>query len=158
MDLSKVDFPQKNNMMTALGMEVVEMTKDRVILTMPVADATKQPFGLLHGGASVALAETAASFASWMNIDQQRQAAVGLEINANHLRSKTDGIVKAVALPLHRGRATMVWEVRITDEAGKLVCISRCTVAVVDQQPLPEHKSSTAQNPMMEQDEGGTTR
>jgi uncharacterized protein (TIGR00369 family) len=90
-----------------------------------------QPFGLMHGGASVVLAETVASMAAWMNVDQQTQRVVGLEINANHLRAKRDGMVTAVATPVHLGRRTQVWEIRITDEADKLVCLSRCTLAVI---------------------------
>ena len=116
-----------------LGIAFVEVTPDRVVATMPVDDRTRQPFGLLHGGASVALAETVASVGAWMNIDQARDAAVGLEINANHLRAKRDGTVTATATPYHRGRATHVWDVRIADEAGRPVCVSRCTVAVVPQ-------------------------
>ncbi|MCL6453624.1 MAG: hotdog fold thioesterase [Alicyclobacillus sp.] len=120
--------------MHAIGIETKELTADKVVMTMPVDDRTRQPFGLLHGGASVALAESAASLGAWMNVDQATQMPVGLEINANHIRGKADGTVTAVAKPLHRGRTTQVWEVRITDEADKLVCISRCTLAVV---PLP---------------------
>jgi uncharacterized protein (TIGR00369 family) len=90
---------------------------------------------LLHGGASVALAETVASTAGWMHVDQARETVVGLEINANHLRAKRDGVITAIATPLHVGRKTHVFEVRITDEQGKLVCISRCTLAVVPLAP-----------------------
>ncbi|QSO55070.1 hotdog fold thioesterase [Alicyclobacillus curvatus] len=126
-------MPQQKTMLDALGIETVELTKDRVVMTMPVTDATRQPFGILHGGASVALAESAASIGAWLNVDQERQAAVGLEINANHIRSKADGIVTAVATPIHRGRTTMVWDIRITDEEDKLICVSRCTIAVIDQ-------------------------
>lgn len=114
-----------------LGIEIVELTAERVVATMPVDDRTRQPFGILHGGASVALAETAVSFGAWLNVDRARQAAVGLEINANHLRSKRDGVVRAVAHPIHRGRTTQVWSVEISDEEGRLVCVSRCTLAVV---------------------------
>lgn len=117
----------------ALGIDILELTPDRVTATMPVDRRTHQPFGLLHGGASVALAETAASLGAWMNIDRERQAAVGLEINANHLRAKREGIVRAVATPLHRGRTTQVWEIEIRDEDERLVCTSRCTIAIVDQ-------------------------
>jgi len=116
-----------------LGIEMEELTAERVIATMPVDRRTHQPFGLLHGGASVALAETVASLGAWMNIDRARQAAVGLEINANHLRAKRDGVVRAVATPLHRGRTTQVWAVEIRDEEGRMVCVSRCTIAVVEQ-------------------------
>ena len=114
-----------------LGMQIVELTRDRVVMTMPVDERTRQPFGLLHGGASAALAETAVSIGGWMNVDPARFQTVGVEINANHLRAKRDGIVRAVAVPLHRGRTLHVWSVEITDEEGKLVCVSRCTLAVV---------------------------
>lgn len=116
-----------------LGIAFVELTPERVVATMPVEPRTHQPFGLLHGGASVALAETVASVGAWLNIDQAREAAVGLEINANHLRGKRDGTVTATATPYHRGRSTQVWDVRIVDEAGRPVCVSRCTLAIVAQ-------------------------
>ncbi len=119
----------------ALGIRFVELTPERVVATMPVGPRTHQPFGLLHGGASVALAESAASVGAWLNIDRTREAAVGLEINANHLRGKRDGVVTATATPYHRGRTTQVWDVRIEDERGRPVCVSRCTVAVVAQAP-----------------------
>jgi 1,4-dihydroxy-2-naphthoyl-CoA hydrolase len=121
-------------LMSTLGIEITEATRERVVATMPVGPKVHQPFGLLHGGASVALAETVASTAGWMQVDQSKETVVGLEINANHLRAKRDGIVTAIATALHIGRKTHVWEVRIADEQGKLVCISRCTLAVV---PLP---------------------
>jgi uncharacterized protein (TIGR00369 family) len=126
-------FPeaQKETLLSTLGIEVVEASKERVVARMPVGPKTHQPFGLLHGGASVALAETVASTGAWMNIDQAKQHVVGIEINANHLRGKRDGIVTATATPVHVGRSTQVWEVRIVDEAGKMVCISRCTLAAV---------------------------
>ena len=119
--------------MGALGIELTEVTPERVVATMPVHNATHQPFGMLHGGASVALAETVASMGTWNLIDQENEAAFGLEINANHIRSKRDGIVTAIATPLHKGRTTMIWDIKITDEDNKLVCVSRCTVAVVKQ-------------------------
>ncbi|MFC4811087.1 hotdog fold thioesterase [Paenibacillus sp. GCM10023250] len=115
-----------------MGIEFAELSLDRVVLEMPVVPKVHQPAGILHGGVSVLLAETAASIASELNVDPARYAAVGLEINANHLRPKTDGRLTAAATPLHRGRRTMVWDIRIADEAGKLVCISRCTVAIVE--------------------------
>jgi uncharacterized protein (TIGR00369 family) len=122
---------QQETLLSTLGIEIVEATKERVVGRMPVGPKVHQPFGLLHGGASVALAETVASTAGWMNVDQEKEGVVGLEINANHLRAKRDGVVTAIATPVHVGRRTHVWEVRITDEQGKLVCISRCTLAVV---------------------------
>src|SRR5690242_1446549 len=115
----------------ALGIEIVELTPKRVVATMPVDERTRQPFGILHGGASVALAETVASLGAVLNVDLERSSAVGLEINANHLRAKRDGVVRATGLPIHVGRSTQVWEVRIVDEEERPVCVSRCTLAVV---------------------------
>jgi len=115
----------------ALGIEVLELTPNRVIATMPVDDRTRQPFGLLHGGASVALAETTASLGAFANIDPMHFAAVGLEINANHIRSKRDGSVTATAEPVHIGRTTHVWSIRIVDEEDRTVCVARCTIAIV---------------------------
>jgi uncharacterized protein (TIGR00369 family) len=114
-----------------LGIEIIELTPQRVVATMPVDDRTRQPFGILHGGASVALAETVASLGAVMNVDLEKASAVGLEINANHLRAKRDGMVRATATPFHVGRSTQVWDVRIVDEEDRPVCISRCTLAVV---------------------------
>ena len=115
-----------------LGIEMLELTPQRVVATMPVDQRTRQPFGILHGGASVALAETVASFGAVGLIDRERFVAVGQEINANHLRPKVDGVVRATGVPVHVGRSSQVWSIEIRDEAGKLVCISRCTMAVVE--------------------------
>lgn len=120
--------------MDAIGIEMKEVNEDKVVATMPVHGPTRQPVGLLHGGASVVLAETVASVGSMNLIDAETEAAVGLEINANHIRGVRDGSVKAVGTPLHVGRTTHVWEIKITDEAtGKLVCSSRCTIAIIKQ-------------------------
>ena len=121
----------ENTMMEALDMQVVEASADRVVVKMPVGPKVHQPFGLLHGGASVALAETAASLGTALAIDLTTHAAVGLEINANHLRSKREGVITAEATPLYRGKSTMIWDIRVRDEDGKLVCVSRCTMAIV---------------------------
>ena len=121
----------RETLLSTLGIEIVEASKERVVARMPVGPKVHQPFGLLHGGASVALAETVASAAGWMQVDQAKESVVGLEINANHLRAKRDGLLTAIATPAHIGRRTHVWDVRITDEEGKLVCVSRCTLAVV---------------------------
>ena len=121
-----------SGMAKALGIKLTTLTPDLVVATMPVDERTRQPFGLLHGGASAALAETVASLGAWMNIDAETQAAVGVELNSNHLRSKREGLVTATATPLHKGRSTHVWDVRINDEAGRLVCASRCTLVIVD--------------------------
>ncbi|MDZ5472088.1 hotdog fold thioesterase [Bacillus sp. 31A1R] len=115
----------------ALGIEITKLEKGLVTATMPVDERTKQPFGLLHGGASVALAETVASIGAYELVDKQSEVVVGLEINANHIRSKKDGFVTATATVLHQGRTTMVWDIKITDEEDKLVCVSRCTMAVI---------------------------
>lgn len=120
----------KGTIIEALGIETLELTADKVVCTMPVNEKTKQPFGLLHGGASVVLAETVASIGAWASIDQDNEVAMGMEINANHLRSVGQGIVTAVGMPLHKGRSSAVWEIKITDEQQRLVCISRCTVAI----------------------------
>jgi 1,4-dihydroxy-2-naphthoyl-CoA hydrolase len=121
----------QETMVGLLGIEMKEMSPEKVVATMPVDSRTHQPFGLLHGGASVVLAETVASMGTWNLIDQENQAAVGLEINANHIRAKRDGMVTAIATPLHKGRTTMVWDIKIVDEEEKLICVSRCTVAIV---------------------------
>jgi 1,4-dihydroxy-2-naphthoyl-CoA hydrolase len=114
-----------------IGIELKLLTPEKVIATMPVDDRTRQPFGLLHGGASAALAETVASLGAFLNVDPETQAAVGVELNANHIRGKTEGIVTATATPLHRGRTIHVWEIRIEDEEARLICASRCTLAIV---------------------------
>lgn len=120
----------EDTILGALGIEIIEVTADRAVATMPVHAATHQPFGLLHGGASVVLAETIASSATWNLIDQENEVAVGIEINANHIRGKQDGLVTAIATPLHKGRTTMVWDIKIVDEEERLICVSRCTVAI----------------------------
>lgn len=122
----------KGTLMEALGIEMVEIGQEKVIATMPVWGATRQPMGMLHGGASVALAETVASVGTYNFLDRNKQHAVGLEINANHIRGKREGIVTAIGTPLHQGRTTMVWEIKITDEDGNLICIARCTMAIID--------------------------
>lgn len=123
--------PVEETIAGVLGIEMGEITEERVTATMPVHAATHQPFGQLHGGASVVLAETVASVGTWHFIDQDNEIAVGLEINANHIRGKRDGIVTAIGVPLHRGRTTMVWDIKIVDEEERLICVSRCTVAIV---------------------------
>lgn len=123
--------PVEETIMGVLGIELTEQSAERIVATMPVHAATHQPFGLLHGGASVVLAETVASFGTWHAIDQHNEIAVGLEINANHIRGKKDGIVTAIGTPLHKGRTTMIWDIKIMDEEERLICVSRCTVAII---------------------------
>ena len=115
----------------ALGIELTRLDKDCVEGRMPVDARTHQPMGLLHGGASVALAESLASIAGNLNLDSEKEYAVGLEINANHIKSARSGWVKGCANPIHIGKRTHVWTVEIHNEAGELVCISRCTLAVI---------------------------
>ena len=117
-------------MASLLGIEILEIG-DRVVATMPVDARTQQPFGILHGGASIALAETVASIGAISRIDREKFVAVGQEINGNHLRGKSSGVVTAVATPVHLGRTSHVWSIEIRDESGQLVCISRCTLAIV---------------------------
>jgi len=121
----------ENTLMNALGIEFTSIEKGKVIATMPVDERTYQPRGLLHGGASVALAESVASVGGYEMVDKETEAVVGMEINANHIRSKKSGMVTAVGTVLHRGRTTMVWDIKITDEEGRLICVSRCTLAVI---------------------------
>lgn len=123
---------QKNTLLEVLGIELEEIGDDFLSGTMPVDHRTMQPFGILHGGASVALAETLGSIAAGLVIDQEKQIAVGLDINANHLRPVSSGKVKGVAKAIFIGRKTQVWEIKISEEkTGKLNCISRLTMAIV---------------------------
>ncbi|MCC3155446.1 hotdog fold thioesterase [Hymenobacter sp. BT770] len=117
----------------ALGIEITAVGADYIEGRMPVDGRTHQPMGLLHGGASVAFAETLGSIAAATRVDRTKQATVGLEINANHLKGVRDGWVRGRATPVHVGRSTQVWEIRIShEETGALVCISRITMAVID--------------------------
>jgi uncharacterized protein (TIGR00369 family) len=118
-----------NTMMEHLGIEYLEIGDDYLKARMPVDNRTKQPFGLLHGGASVALAETLGSIAAGLCINKEKKGIVGLEINANHIRPVTDGWVIGVTKPLHIGNTTQIWEIKIYNEQDKLVCVSRLTVA-----------------------------
>lgn len=130
-DIDALNARARGCMIENLGIVVTAAGEDWLRGTMPVDARTKQPYGLLHGGASVALAETLGSMAGGLCVDTTREAVVGLEINANHLRAAREGIVTGTARALHVGRSTHVWEIRIENEAGKPVCISRLTLAVV---------------------------
>ena len=121
----------RNTLMEALGIRLTAIGDDWLQGTLPVDHRTHQPYGLLHGGASVALAETLGSTAAMLTLDAGKERAVGLDINANHVRGVTSGSVTGTARPLHIGRSTQVWEIRIEDDGGRLVCISRLTMAVV---------------------------
>jgi len=130
-DPAPLPMPLESGLFDLLKMEAVLLTRDRVVIRMPVDKRVHQPYGLLHGGATLALAETAASVGTVFHLDPAREVAVGMEINANHLRPKRDGVITATATPLHSGRTTVVWDVRVTDEDDRLVAISRCTVAKI---------------------------
>lgn len=121
----------KNTMGEHLGMVFTELGDDYLKATMPVDHRTKQPYGLLHGGASVALAETLGSVGAALTVDPLKAICVGQEINANHLRSVRDGLVTGIAKPVHIGAGSQVWEIKIYDDRERLVCISRLTVAVL---------------------------
>lgn len=133
-DLKLEDFSMwgKHTMAETLGMQFTEIGDNYLKLSMPVDERTRQPYGLLHGGASVALAETAGSVASALVIDHTRYLCVGIEINANHVRSARDGVVVGTCTPIHIGASTHVWDIRIHDEKEKLVCVSRLTVAILE--------------------------
>lgn len=120
------------NMPKHIGIELVELGDDFLRGRMPVDERTKQPFGILHGGASVALAETLGSVGAALVIDRDLYNCVGQEINANHVRAVSSGFVIGTARPAHLGRRSHVWEIRINDERDKLVCISRITMAIID--------------------------
>jgi 1,4-dihydroxy-2-naphthoyl-CoA hydrolase len=130
-DLEQVNRWSASTMMQTIGIRITEAGDDWLRGTMPVDARTHQPFGLLHGGASVALAETLGSTAALLTLDTDKEVAVGLDINANHIRGVRSGIVTGTAKALHLGRTTQVWEIRIENEEGSLVCISRLTMAVI---------------------------
>ncbi len=121
----------KGTMVEHIGIEFTEIGEDFIMAKMPVDHRTVQPMRLLHGGASVTLAETLGSVASAISVDPEKYNCVGLEINANHIKSMTSGYVYGKASPIHLGRKTHVWDIRITNKEGELVCISRLTVAVI---------------------------
>lgn len=129
--LDRLNGLSANTMMETLGIRFTEVGDDWLRGTMPVDHRTHQPYGLLHGGASVVLAETLGSMAAMLTLDPAQEAAVGLDINANHIRGVRSGTVTGTARAVHIGRSTQVWEIRIETEAGELVCISRITMAVI---------------------------
>lgn len=131
-DLDALNAMSAGNLVGHLGIVITEVGDDWLRGTMPVEARTHQPFGLLHGGASVVLAETLGSLAGGLSVlDPQTQAVVGLEINANHIRGEKTGLVTGTARAIHIGRSTQVWDIRIENARGKLVCVSRLTLAVV---------------------------
>lgn len=120
------------NMDDTLGIEYKSFEPERIVATMPVTSKTKQPFGYLHGGASVALAETLCSIGSWLHLSDENHIAIGLEINANHLRPVKEGEVRGIATPIKTGQNIHVWQAHIYDNREKLISVSRCTLAIVN--------------------------
>jgi 1,4-dihydroxy-2-naphthoyl-CoA hydrolase len=115
-----------------LDVKAIEIHDDSIVATMPITDNVRQPFGILHGGASVVLAESIGSVASNLIIDTDKYAGVGLDINANHVRSASKGLLRAVCAPLHIGKTTHVWDIKMYDDKNNLICISRLTVAIIE--------------------------
>lgn len=130
--LAQLNKLSLNTMVEHIGIEFTDIGENYISAKMPVDRRTHQPLGLLHGGASVALAETLGSIAATFCVDIKTQYCVGLEINANHVKSATSGYVFGTTTPIHIGKRTHIWEIRITNEAKELVCISRITMAVID--------------------------
>ncbi len=136
-NLEKIKDFGKNFMPDFLGMNWVEIGDNFLKISMPVNEKTRQPYGLLHGGASCALAETAGSVASALVIDPDKFYCVGLEINANHVKGVKEGLVTGSATPLHLGKTTHVWDIKIHDSFQKLICVSRLTVAIISIDNFP---------------------
>lgn len=130
--LETINRLSPNTMLEHIDIKFTALGDDYIEATMPVDHRTHQPFGLLHGGASVVLAETLGSVAASCCIDLKKQFCVGLEINANHIKSARSGLVKGITRPIHIGGKTQVWEIKITNEANELVCVSRITMAILD--------------------------
>jgi len=130
--VEQINNLHSNTMPGYLDMEVIEIGDDYLKARMPVDHRTIQPYGILHGGASVALAETLGSIGAFLCLDPSKKIPVGLEINANHVRSVRSGYVIGVAKPIHMGSSTHIWEINIHDEQNRLVCISRLTLAILD--------------------------
>jgi 1,4-dihydroxy-2-naphthoyl-CoA hydrolase len=132
LSLAVLNSMSAKTMIEHVGIQFTRIGEDFIEARMPVDQRTHQPMGLLHGGASVVLAETLASYAATFCIDFSKQFCVGLEINANHIKSAREGFVTGITKPIHVGKKTQVWEIRITNEQQELVCISRITMAVID--------------------------
>jgi len=130
-EIAQLNLRGEKTMSEFLGIQFTEVSDNSLTATMPANEKTKQPLGILHGGANVVLAETIASTAANAVIDLSKFYCVGLEINANHLRSVKEGLITAVTFPIHLGRTTQVWEINIYNEEGKQTCVSRMTAAVI---------------------------
>lgn len=130
MGADRLDVTFKGTVHETLGIEVVEAGPDRVVLQMPVGPQVHQPMGLLHGGVSAVIAESAASIGAYLNCDPEREYAVGVELNVSHLRARTDGTITATATPVRKGRSMHVWGISIEDDDQQTVAVSRCTLAI----------------------------
>ena len=130
--LTEVNTIFDKYMTQLLGIKAIEINDDSIIAAMPITDNVRQPFGILHGGASVVLAESIGSVASNLIVDPEKYAGVGLDINANHVRSASEGMLTATCSALHIGKTTHVWDIKMHDDNQKLICISRLTVAIIE--------------------------
>jgi 1,4-dihydroxy-2-naphthoyl-CoA hydrolase len=131
-DISEAQLRGENSLVGHLGIEYLDLTPGHIVARMPVDHRTMQPFGRLHGGASMALAETIGSLGSYLLVKEEGKLAVGIEINANHVRAARGGWVTGTGKIVHQGKTTHVWEIRIEDDEHQLVCISRFTVAIIE--------------------------
>jgi 1,4-dihydroxy-2-naphthoyl-CoA hydrolase len=131
LQLEHIHQMRNSNMAEHIGLEFMELGPDFLKARIPVDHRTNQPYGILHGGASCVLAETLGSIGSALVIDTDKFICVGLEINANHIRSVSEGFVTGTAIPIHLGRSTHVWDIKLHDDQQKLICISRLTVAIL---------------------------
>ncbi len=132
LSVAELNRQSDNTILEVLGIEITEIGENFVKARMPVDHRTHQPAGLLHGGASVTLAESLGSIGAYLTLDPQRQRCVGVDINANHIRAVRAGFVEGVARPIHIGRTTQVWEIKINNQSDQLICISRITLAILD--------------------------
>ena len=133
--IDSINNTRQGTVWESLDITLVEAEKEHLVATMPIGPNHRQQLGYLHGGISITLAESLASLGSVLNTDPGRQMVFGLEINASHLRSKREGLLTGVATPIRLGRTTHVWDVRVTDEEGKLICVTHCTIAIVERPP-----------------------
>ena len=125
------DLAHSGDVHETLGIEAVELSKDRVVLSLPIGPTVHQPYGILHGGVSALLAESAASIGGMLNVDDGK-VVVGTELNASHLRSASEGTLIATAVPARIGRTVQVWNIELTDQLGRKICTARCSLAVID--------------------------
>lgn len=125
-------LPYENTIHETLGVRVLEASPDKVVLEMDVGPQVHQPFGILHGGASAVIAESAASIGAFLNCDPAKQYCVGTDLNISHLRAKRDGLVRATARPVRKGRTMHVWQIDVDQEDGKQIAVARCTLAIRD--------------------------